>query len=83
MSWSRSFDLNHRPALWPDPRRAADVRRLHPIQQYRLDGSGQADAVFGTNSPLQIRTEFPEPEYLVVNNDAHHFNGFHENASRD
>jgi 2-dehydro-3-deoxygluconokinase len=40
-------------------------------------GLDEADAVFGTASPSQIRAEFPEPEYLVVKNDAHHVTGFH------
>lgn len=73
-----SFDLNHRPALWSDVPRAADVLadcvRSSSIVLMGLD---EADAVFGTASPSQIRAEFPEPEYLVVKNDAHHVTGFH------
>jgi 2-dehydro-3-deoxygluconokinase len=73
-----SFDLNHRPALWSDVQRAADVLadcvRSSSIVLMGLD---EADAVFGTVSPSQIRAEFPEPEYLVVKNDAHHVTGFH------
>ena len=43
-------------------------------------GLDEAAAVFGTASPGQIRAEFPEPEYLVVKNDAHHVTGFHGNV---
>jgi 2-dehydro-3-deoxygluconokinase len=76
-----SFDLNHRPALWPDARSAADVLadcvRSSSIVLMGLD---EADAVFGTGTPARIRAEFPEPEYLVVKNDAHHVTGFHEDV---
>jgi 2-dehydro-3-deoxygluconokinase len=75
-----SFDLNHRPALWPDMQTAGDVLadcvRSSDIVLMGLD---EADAVFGTASPGQIREQFPEPEYLVVKNDAHHVTGFHGN----
>ncbi|MGY4647808.1 sugar kinase [Mycobacterium sp. URHB0021] len=77
-----SFDLNHRPALWPDTQSAADtladcVRSSSIV----LMGLDEAAAVFGTASPGRIRNEFPEPEYLVVKNDAHHVIGFHRNVA--
>ena len=73
------FDLNYRPTLWETPAIAADVladcvRASH----ITLMGMDEAAAAFGLTSPHQIRTEFPEPEYLVVKNDAHHVTGFHK-----
>lgn len=72
-----SFDLNHRPALWPDPHVAADVLadcvRSSGIVLMGLD---EARTVFGTATPAEVRAEFPEPEYLVVKNDALHVTGF-------
>ncbi len=77
-----SFDLNHRAALWPDAHTAGDVLagcvRSSDIVLMGLD---EANAVFGTASPDQIRAEFPEPEYLVVKNDARHVTGFHRDVA--
>jgi 2-dehydro-3-deoxygluconokinase len=41
-------------------------------------GLDEANAAFNTATPAEIRAAFPEPEYLVVKNDAHHVTGFHE-----
>jgi 2-dehydro-3-deoxygluconokinase len=77
-----SFDLNHRPALWPDVQSAGDVlAECVRSSNIVLMGLDEAEAVFGTASPDQIREEFPEPEYLVVKNDAQHVTGFHGNVA--
>jgi 2-dehydro-3-deoxygluconokinase len=79
-----SFDLNYRPALWPDPGTAADVLgdcvRASDIV---LMGMDEAAAAFGATSPREIRTMFPEPEYLVVKNDSHHVTGFHKDDAAE
>jgi 2-dehydro-3-deoxygluconokinase len=73
------FDLNYRPALWETPSIAADVLAdCVRASDIALMGLDEAAAAFGVTSPHQIRTEFPEPEYLVVKNDAHHVTGFHK-----
>jgi 2-dehydro-3-deoxygluconokinase len=74
-----SFDLNYRPALWPDPEFAANVLAdCVRASDIVLMGMDEAAAAFGVTSPREIRTEFPEPEYLVVKNDSHHVTGFHK-----
>jgi 2-dehydro-3-deoxygluconokinase len=75
-----SFDLNYRPALWPDPDFAADVLAdCVRASDIVLMGMDEAAAAFGVTRPRDIRTEFPEPEYLVVKNDSQHVTGFHKN----
>lgn len=73
-----SFDLNYRPALW-DRREvaAAEVlaRHVRGCDVVFL-GSDEAEAVFGTGDPNELRALFPEPRHLVVKNDAHAVIGF-------
>lgn len=73
-----SFDVNYRPGLWSSPELAADTLaacvRASDIAFMGLD---EANAAFNTATPAEIRAAFPEPEYLVVKNDAHHVTGFH------
>jgi 2-dehydro-3-deoxygluconokinase len=79
-----SFDLNYRPALWPDPGTAADVLAdCVRASDIVLMGMDEAAAAFGATSPREIRTEFPEPEYLVVKNDSHHVTGFHKDDAAE
>jgi 2-dehydro-3-deoxygluconokinase len=74
-----SFDLNYRPALWEDPETAAEVLAdCVRASDIVLMGMDEAAAAFGAASAREIRTEFPEPEYLVVKNDSHHVTGFHK-----
>ncbi|MFI9342536.1 sugar kinase [Streptomyces sp. NPDC052773] len=58
-----SFDVNHRPGLWPDPEGPALLR----------DFARRADVVFvgqdeawGLTDPEAVRAALPEPEVLVV-----------------
>jgi 2-dehydro-3-deoxygluconokinase len=77
-----SFDVNYRPGLWPSTDLAADTLaacvRASDIAFMGLD---EANAAFNTATPAEIRATFPEPEYLVVKNDAHHVTGFHEGTA--
>jgi 2-dehydro-3-deoxygluconokinase len=54
-----SFDVNHRPALWPDARMASDT--LTPFLE-RADvvfvGQDEADALFGTTDPFELADRF-------------------------
>jgi 2-dehydro-3-deoxygluconokinase len=40
-------------------------------------GADEALAVFGTDDPAELRALFPQPEHLIVKNDAHTVTGFH------
>ena len=73
-----SFDLNYRPALWAS--RSADASEVLARHARHSDvvflGADEALAVFGTGNPAQLRALFPEPEHLIVKNDAHTVTGF-------
>ena len=63
-----SFDLNWRPALWRGREEegraivAGFARRADIVFCTRPD----AEAVFGTSDPQELRALFPEPRYLLV-----------------
>ncbi len=63
-----SFDLNWRPALWRG--REAEGRRIVSDFAARADIAfctrPDAEAVFGTSDPQQLRALFPQPRYLLV-----------------
>jgi 2-dehydro-3-deoxygluconokinase len=66
-----SFDVNYRPALW-EPTRAAEA--LLPLARRAdvvLVGRDEAETLWGTGTPDDIRTLFPAVPCLVVK-DAEH-----------
>ncbi|WP_063837105.1 sugar kinase [Phaeacidiphilus oryzae] len=66
-----SFDLNWRPALWRDPDRdPAVLRELAAAADLVLCGADEAEAVFGTGDPLELRALLPGPGTLVVKDDS-------------
>ncbi|MEU2288606.1 sugar kinase [Streptomyces sp. NPDC013178] len=61
-----SFDVNHRPGLWPDadgPRVLLDLARGADIV---FVGADEARAAWGLHGPAAIRAALPEPELVVV-----------------
>ncbi|MFJ2502965.1 sugar kinase [Microbacterium sp. AGC62] len=63
-----SFDLNWRPALWRG--REAEGREIVSGFARRADivfcTRPDAEAVFGTSDPQELRALFPQPRYLAV-----------------
>ncbi|WP_417505448.1 sugar kinase [Microbacterium sp.] len=63
-----SFDLNWRPALWRG--REAEGREIVSVFARRADivfcTRPDAEAVFGTSDPQELRAQFPQPRYLAV-----------------
>ena len=63
-----SFDLNWRPVLWRG--REVEGRALLTDLAHRADivfcTGPDAEAVFGTADPQELRELFPEPRYLVL-----------------
>ncbi|WOI62703.1 sugar kinase [Streptomyces fradiae] len=62
-----SFDLNHRPALWPGPATARRV--LLPLARGAdlvFAGEDEAADALGLHGPDAVRQALPEPEVLVV-----------------
>ncbi|MGW2384922.1 sugar kinase [Streptomyces sp. NPDC001658] len=67
-----SFDVNHRPALWPDPAEAA--RRLLSLARAAdlvFVGRDEAEALWGTARPDDI-ADLLSPAPVVVVKDAEH-----------
>jgi 2-dehydro-3-deoxygluconokinase len=60
-----SFDLNWRPALWRD-RDPAVLRDLANAADIVLAGADEAEAVWGTGDPHELRELLPAPASIVV-----------------
>ncbi|MEO6082192.1 MAG: sugar kinase [Umezawaea sp.] len=60
-----SFDLNWRPALWRD-RDPAVLRDLANAADIVLAGADEAEAVWGTGDPHELRELLPGPASIVV-----------------
>ncbi|MER8033495.1 sugar kinase [Streptomyces hydrogenans] len=61
-----SFDVNHRPALWPD----GDAPRVLLDLANRADlvfvGADEAERLWGATDPRAVRALLPEPAVLLV-----------------
>ena len=60
-----SFDLNWRPALWTD-RDPRVLRELADLADIVLAGADEAETVWGTGDPMDLRTLLPGPSNIVV-----------------
>lgn len=62
-----SFDVNHRPALWPDHATAAAVLlRLAQRSDIVLVGLDEAAVLWGTRTADDVRALLDQPQVLVV-----------------
>lgn len=61
-----SFDVNHRPALWPPEPAGPILRGLAARAEVVLVGLDEAERLWGTRTADQVRELIPEPELLVV-----------------
>ncbi|GGR29667.1 sugar kinase [Agromyces mediolanus] len=66
-----SFDVNHRPALWPS-RAAAAERLLGLARRARVVfvGLDEAEGLWGTSTAESVRELLPEPAQLIVKDGA-------------
>ncbi|MEV6812424.1 sugar kinase [Micromonospora sp. NPDC051296] len=65
-----SFDVNHRPALWPTRRAAPVLRRLADRADVVLVGQDEAYALWGTSDAAAVRRLLPGPQWVVVKDGA-------------
>ncbi|MEU4237562.1 sugar kinase [Actinoplanes sp. NPDC026619] len=73
-----SFDVNHRPALWPSVRRAAAVLAgLADRAGLVFVGLDEADRLWGTGTPAEVRERLAGPAVLVVKDGARGATSFH------
>jgi 2-dehydro-3-deoxygluconokinase len=64
-----SFDVNHRPVLWPEPGKAAEVlRALAKNSDVVFTGLDEAEALWGTTTPEDVRDLLAGPGAVVVKN---------------
>lgn len=61
-----SFDVNYRPALWQPAAAAARLRELAARADVVFVGLDEAQALWGSQTPAEVREMLPEPGILVV-----------------
>jgi len=67
-----SFDVNYRPALWPDRETAADcIVRVARRSDIVFVGLDEAQALWGCAAAEDVRRMLPEPAHLIVKDGAH------------
>ncbi|MFF9484451.1 sugar kinase [Streptomyces sp. NPDC014676] len=67
-----SFDVNHRPGLWPDTHGPEVLLDLARDADIVFVGEDEAEEAWGiTGGPSKIREALPEPAILVVKQGAH------------
>jgi len=65
-----SFDVNYRPALWAPAEAAPVLLRLARQAGVIFTGLDEAQTLWGTQSPKELRALLPEPAILVVKDGA-------------
>ncbi|SCE79905.1 2-dehydro-3-deoxygluconokinase [Micromonospora haikouensis] len=65
-----SFDVNHRPRLWPADRAADVLRDLADRADIVLVGLDEAERLWGTADPQAVRRLLPRPATVVVKDGA-------------
>jgi 2-dehydro-3-deoxygluconokinase len=65
-----SFDVNYRPALWPIHLAAPILAGLANQADIVFVGLDEAEVLWGTRSPQEVRQLLPRPGRLVVKNGA-------------
>jgi len=65
-----SFDVNHRPALWPPGVAPNRLRALADQAYVVFVGQDEAEALWGATSPEAVRELLPNPAYVVIKDGA-------------
>ncbi|WP_217178909.1 sugar kinase [Streptomyces sp. AC495_CC817] len=61
-----SFDVNHRPALWPAAEAAPVLLALAHRADIVFVGLDEAETLWGCRTPAEVRALIPEPSHLIV-----------------
>ena len=77
----RSFDLNWRPALWPDGPPRQLFRDLANLADIVFVGLDEASAVWGLSDPAEVRAALPAPRIVVVKDGGTGVHTFTEDAA--
>ncbi|MGW1062463.1 sugar kinase [Micromonospora rubida] len=65
-----SFDVNHRPRLWPADRAADVLRDLADRADVVFVGLDEAERLWGSTDPQAVRRLLPHPQVVVVKDGA-------------
>ncbi|PWI13525.1 carbohydrate kinase [Streptomyces sp. Act143] len=77
-----SFDVNHRPALWPDGTAAGVLRELADRADIAFVGLDEAQGLWGDRlRPADVRRLLPRPRLLVVKDGGRAATAFGEDRS--
>jgi 2-dehydro-3-deoxygluconokinase len=77
-----SFDVNWRAALWAGQDRSV-LRRLANLADVVLVGKDEAEHAFGTTDEAELRRLLPDPDVLVIKNEAISAIALNRNGSRE
>ena len=77
-----SFDVNWRAALWAGRDRSV-LQRMANLADVVLVGKDEAEHAFGTTDEAELRRLLPDPDVLVVKNEAISAIALNRNGSRD
>lgn len=61
-----SFDVNYRKALWQGRNPAEKLKRYANHADIVFVGLDEANAIWGANSPAEVRSQLPDPETVVI-----------------
>ena len=78
----RSFDVNWRPALWPETPPQDLLVEVANLADIVFVGLDEARAVWGLTAPQQVRDMLPQPKCLVVKDGASGVHTFVEGSVR-
>lgn len=70
-TWTASFDINHRPALWPTESAGEVLLKIARRCDIVLIGLDEATEVWGAQTPDAIRKLLPDVGEIVVKDGAH------------
>ncbi|GAA2780227.1 sugar kinase [Saccharopolyspora taberi] len=73
-----SFDVNHRPALWPAEQAAGPLRELAQQADIVFVGLDEATALWGVRTAEDVRRELDRPRTVVVKDAANTATAFGE-----
>ncbi|MFJ8141103.1 sugar kinase [Streptomyces sp. NPDC096013] len=78
-----SFDVNHRPALWPPSTAATVLRDLADLADITFVGLDEAQELWGADlQPFDVRALLPNPRLLVVKDGGRSAVAFRDEGTR-
>jgi 2-dehydro-3-deoxygluconokinase len=73
-----SFDVNHRPALWPPGAAGPELLDLARAADVVFVGLDEAEVLWGASTAAEVRALLPEPAAVVVKDGGVEASAFHD-----